>query len=94
MAKTIATILVAGFALIGSAGLIAPPTSAAKGKVRKVSGKELVRMLRAGERVLVLDVRSGGTSDRIPNAVHVPLDRIDTWAATVAPDTKIVAYCT
>jgi hypothetical protein len=69
------------------------PSAGARGKVRKVSAEDLARMLDAGEPVVVLDVRNGGTSDRIPGAVHVPLDRLEGWARSVRADTKIVAYC-
>lgn len=62
-------------------------------KVRKIKVDEVVKLLDRGEPVLFLDVRDGGASDRIPNAVHVPVDRLDGWAATIDRDTRIVAYC-
>ena len=62
-------------------------------KVRRIDATKVIEMLRDGKRVVLLDVRSGGTSDHIPGALHVPLDRLDSWAESAPRDSTIVAYC-
>ncbi len=64
------------------------------GVARRITPAEVQRHRDAGDKLLVLDTR-GAVGDVVARgAVHMPNDRIETWAKDVPKDALIVAYCT
>ena len=61
---------------------------------RRITPAEVQKRRDAGEKTIILDTR-GSTSDAIiRGAVHVPNDRVETWAKDAPKGALIVAYCT
>lgn len=44
-------------------------------------------------KLLIVDASAARPDVRIPKATSVPLEVVDTWAASMPKDTPIVAYC-
>ena len=67
-------------------------------RVSRIAVDELYRMMDAGEQPLVVDVRSATARtlqpQRIPGAVHVPLNSVDEHARNLPRDREIILYCT
>jgi membrane protein DedA with SNARE-associated domain/rhodanese-related sulfurtransferase len=63
----------------------------------RISVDELSRMMGAGEKPIVLDVRSRVHREidgrRIPGAVHVDLDALEATLAGIPRDRDVVVYC-
>jgi len=63
----------------------------------RISVGELSRMMDAGEKPIVLDVRSRVHREidgrRIPGAVHVDLDALEATLAGIPRDRDVVVYC-
>ena len=63
----------------------------------RISVNELSRMMDAGEKPIVLDVRSRAHREidgrRIPGAVHVDLDALEATLEGVPRDRDVVVYC-
>ncbi|MFN2385775.1 MAG: cation:proton antiporter [Thermoanaerobaculia bacterium] len=69
-----------------------------RGRVVKISARELADRLQGPNPPIVLDVRSRSSRaadpGEIPGSVHVLPDHLDEWAATQSPDRSVVAWCT
>jgi hypothetical protein len=81
------------------AGLIAPLRAEDIGGfdpqvARRIKPEEVQRRREAGERVRLIDTRSSVGDVIAKGAVHVPNDRLETWAKDVPKEALIVAYCT
>lgn len=67
------------------------------GRVAAIAPDELASRLASGERLLLLDVRTGGEYRRghIPGAVHVPVQRLAAALLELDPDRhmQVVAIC-
>ncbi len=65
--------------------------------VKKISVHELKGKLEKGEKVIVLDMRVGGSytesSLRIKGDVRMPLEAVDTRARELPMGYEIVTYC-
>ena len=81
MTKTLTVVVLAVVAVAGA-------------KVRKLEPHEVDEMRASGRAVVFLDTRKGASSNRIPDSVHLPPDRVDAWAVTADPKATYVAYCT
>jgi rhodanese-related sulfurtransferase len=59
--------------------------------------EQLKRKLDAGEKVIVLDVRSDadyrGSLVKIPGAVRIPPEQIGTHLSEISKENEVVAYC-
>jgi rhodanese-related sulfurtransferase/DNA-binding transcriptional ArsR family regulator len=64
-------------------------------QLEPVTREELVRRLRDGERLVVLDVRpaSEHAAGHVPGAVSIPVRELRRRLAELPPDQEIVAYC-
>jgi rhodanese-related sulfurtransferase/DNA-binding transcriptional ArsR family regulator len=64
-------------------------------QLEPVTREELVRRLRDGERLVVLDVRPAGehAAGHVPGAVSIPVQELRRRLAELPPDQEIVAYC-
>lgn len=74
---------------------IQPMSESEKAAVARMAVEDLHAKLGRGE-VTVIDVRdlSSYTSGHIPNALHIPLARIEGEIAYLPKDKPIVTYCT
>jgi membrane protein DedA with SNARE-associated domain/rhodanese-related sulfurtransferase len=67
-------------------------------RMARISVDELYRLLQAGEKPVIVDVRSqtGRAMDprRIPGALHVPLHAVDHHVKDLPRDREIIVYCT
>jgi hypothetical protein len=64
------------------------------GVVRRITPQEVQQRRDAGEKPIVLDTRASVGDVIIRGAIHVPAERIESWATNAARDALIVAYCT
>jgi rhodanese-related sulfurtransferase/DNA-binding transcriptional ArsR family regulator len=64
-------------------------------RLEPVTREELVRRLRDGERLVVLDVRPATehAAGHVPGAVSIPVQELQQRLAELPPDQEIVAYC-
>ncbi len=64
--------------------------------VARITAGELRDMLRRGEEVLIVDVRSSLASDAgsIPGAVHIPAEELPVRRSEIPRDRDIVLFCT
>jgi rhodanese-related sulfurtransferase len=63
----------------------------------RVAPEELLALLGSGEPVTVVDVRSGLIADaqpvRIPGAVHIELEKLDSLLASLPREGALIVYC-
>ena len=61
----------------------------------EVTPEEIAARLRAGEEIVLLDVRSASEfrAYHIPGAVHIPIDELATRCDELDPKALIVALC-
>jgi hypothetical protein len=62
--------------------------------VRRITPEEVQQRRDAGEKPIILDARASVGDVIARGAVHVPNERIETWAKDVPKGALIVAYCT
>jgi membrane protein DedA with SNARE-associated domain/rhodanese-related sulfurtransferase len=67
-------------------------------RVARINVDDLYRLIDAGAEPVIVDVRSTTARtmqpQRIPGAVHVPLQAVDAHARDIPRDREIVLYCT
>jgi sulfur-carrier protein adenylyltransferase/sulfurtransferase len=61
----------------------------------EITPQDLKRRLDAREAPLLLDVREDWETKlcRLPNAVHIPIEEIESRTEELDPDSEIVVYC-
>jgi len=61
----------------------------------EITPQDLKRRLDASGAPLLLDVRQDWETKlcRLPNAVHIPIEEIESRTEELDPDTEIVVYC-
>jgi membrane protein DedA with SNARE-associated domain len=67
-------------------------------RVARITPDELHLKLEAGEQVLIVDLRdarelAGDDAARLPGAIHVPLDQLESRHEDIPRDREIVLYC-
>ena len=64
----------------------------------RISPAEVKRRIDAGERVTLLDSRApaqwAASPTKLPDAIRVPLDEIESHLGEIPRDGLVVAYCT
>lgn len=67
-------------------------------KAPRVTKEDLLKRMEAGEDLLVIDVRNDAdymsSESRLPGAVRVSLDEIESFALTLERQSQVVTYCT
>ena len=67
-------------------------------RVARISADDLYRLIDAGAKPVIVDVRSATARSleprTIPGAVHVPLQAVDQHARELPRDREIILYCT
>ena len=67
-------------------------------RMARISVDDLYRMMEAGQKPLVVDVRSESAREidprRIPGAIAADIDNLDAHLAELLPDRDIILYCT
>ncbi len=67
-------------------------------EVKRIRPDEVKAMIDAGEPILFLDTRNptawGESDSKLPGAMRMPADQVDTLADKIPSDRKIVSYCT
>ena len=71
-----------------------PPPAFDPAVARRVTPEEVEKRRTAGEKPIFLDTRTRAGDDKVKGAVHVPNDRVETWAKDVPKGAFIVTYCT
>jgi rhodanese-related sulfurtransferase len=65
---------------------------------RRITVEELKKRMEAGEDFTVIDVRNprawAESDTQIPEAIRVPLDKLDENLPRIPKDKPVVAYCT
>ena len=86
MKRRIATLAVAGLALGSAAWAQRSPTA------KETKADALKAKLDAGEKVLVIDVRSDEEvkSGSIPGAIHIPMEQLEARMKDVPKDVQLV----
>jgi hypothetical protein len=83
------------FALVGTVAVTVQAGEAFNPDVARRLTPEQVEARRAkGEKVVVIDTRTGVRDEKVKGAALVPNDRIEAWAKDVPKGALIVAYCT
>lgn len=63
-----------------------------------ISAADAKQMLDRGERVTFVDARNpvawGEATDKLPNAIRIPIDAVDDHLDELPPDGTLVTYCT
>jgi membrane protein DedA with SNARE-associated domain len=67
-------------------------------RVARISPDELHRKMQDGEVVLIVDLRdarelAGDDAARLPGAIHVPLDQLESRHEDIPRDREIILYC-
>jgi len=70
------------------------PTAFDPGVARRITPEEVQKRRQHGEKAIILDTRPSPSDAIIKGAVHVPNDRIESWAKDAPKDALIVTYCT
>ena len=64
----------------------------------RITPRELIRRLEAGEDFTIIDVRNpdawAQSDAMIPGAIRLPLDKFEEVVPTIPKNKSIVAYCT
>jgi rhodanese-related sulfurtransferase len=64
----------------------------------RVSADEVIRRMQRGEDIYFVDARNSrawaGADTKLPGAVRVPADAIESHLADMPRDRMVVAYCT
>jgi hypothetical protein len=78
-------------------GLFLPVQSVVGQSEDRITVKQLKEKLDRREPVLILDARSGnaylGSQVRLPGALHLPADRLESSLDKLPRDKEIVIYC-
>ncbi len=78
-------------------GLFLPGQPVISQSEDRITVKQLKEKLDRREPVLILDARSGnaylGSQVRLPGALHVPADRLESTLDKLPRDKEIVVYC-
>ena len=65
---------------------------------RAISAADAKQMLDRGERVTFVDARNpvawGEATQKLPNAVRVPVDAVDEHLTELPADGTLITYCT
>ena len=97
MVSIVARVVIAA-ALAGSLAAPLRAEEAARafdpGVVRRITPEQVQQRREADQHLIILDARARVGDVMIRGAVHVPNERIETWAKDAPKDTLIVAYCT
>lgn len=67
-------------------------------EVPRIGVQELKKRMEAGEDFTLIDVRKpevwDGSDTMLPDAIHVPLDKLDENLPRIPKNRPVVAYCT
>ena len=63
--------------------------------VARITATQLRAMLEAGEKIVVVDVRSAleSTADSVPGALRIPLEDLDTRSDDIPRDQDVILFC-
>ena len=82
--------------ILAATSVIAQPGKPAADDAEKhpITAKELKERTGKGEKIIIIDARHYLNGQIIQGAVHVPMDKLESWAKDVDKKAVIVTYCT
>ena len=60
----------------------------------RITVEELKRRMDAGEDFTVIDIRNPQADSMLPEAIRLPMDKLEENLSKIPKDKRIVAYCT